>query len=93
MNAEKITFLKQIELFAKFNESSLETIAEVMLLKTYKNGDKIIKQGTTFLYICVVIDLHWSLWMNLFSVLITYFLSFCKFTLQLSWRIFANVMN
>lgn len=42
---EKLRFLKTIELFEKLVDSSLERIAEVMIMKTYQLGDKIIRQG------------------------------------------------
>ena len=42
---DRVTFLKSIELFSKLVDSSVEKIAEVMVMKTYQNGEKIIKQG------------------------------------------------
>jgi CRP-like cAMP-binding protein len=42
---DKIQFLKTIELFSKLVDSSLEKIADVMVQRTFPNGEKIIKQG------------------------------------------------
>jgi cGMP-dependent protein kinase len=42
---ERMDFLRQIELFNGFMDSNLEKIAEVMVLKSYHTGDKIIRQG------------------------------------------------
>jgi cGMP-dependent protein kinase len=42
---EKIQFVKQIKLFEKLVNSSLEMIADAMVLKSYKAGEKIIRQG------------------------------------------------
>ena len=44
-NSERISFLSQIELLSKLSPETLDIMAEVMTLKTYKNGDKIIRQG------------------------------------------------
>jgi CRP-like cAMP-binding protein len=42
---ERIAFLEGIELFSKLLRSSLEKIADVMVLRSYVTGDRIIKQG------------------------------------------------
>ena len=43
--AERIQFLQQIALFSKLMPSSLEKIADVMVLKSYNTSERIIKQG------------------------------------------------
>lgn len=42
---ERIAFLEGIELFSKLMRSSLEKIAEVMVLRSYNTGERIIRQG------------------------------------------------
>jgi len=42
---ERVIFLQQIDLFHKLVRASLEKIAEVMVLKSYNTGERIIKQG------------------------------------------------
>lgn len=44
---ERILFLQQIDLFSKLVRSSLEKIADVMVLKSYATGERIIRQGDT----------------------------------------------
>lgn len=44
---ERVQFLQQIQLFSKLVRTSLEKIAEVMVLKSYNTGERIIKQGDT----------------------------------------------
>ena len=43
--SEKIQFLRNIELFKKLLPTNIEKIAQVMELKTYNLGDKLITQG------------------------------------------------
>lgn len=43
--AEKIQFLKNIELFKKLLPTNIEKIAQVMEMKAYNLGDKLITQG------------------------------------------------
>lgn len=43
--AEKVSFVRQIELFAPLVDAAIEKIADVMVLKQFSTGDKIIKQG------------------------------------------------
>lgn len=42
---EKVQFLRRIELFKKLLPSTIEKIAHVMELKSYRLGDKLVKQG------------------------------------------------
>eukprot|EP01038_Epipyxis_sp_PR26KG_P013978 gene13978-18747_t len=42
---ERMYFLRQISLFEKLLDSNLEKLVDVMVLKTYKIHDKIIRQG------------------------------------------------
>ena len=42
---EKVHFLLQINLFKNLLPSNLEKIADVMQLKSYSQGEKIVKQG------------------------------------------------
>lgn len=44
---ERMAFLRQIDFFDQFVDSSLEKIAEVMALKSYQSGEKIVRQGDT----------------------------------------------
>ena len=43
--SEKIQFLRNVELFKKLLPTNIEKIAQVMELKTYNLGDKLIAQG------------------------------------------------
>jgi len=42
---DRINFLSNVELFSKLVRSSLEKISDVMQMKHYETGDKIIRQG------------------------------------------------
>jgi CRP-like cAMP-binding protein len=45
LTEERVQFLEQISLFSKLMRSSLEKISDVMVLKSYNTGERIIKQG------------------------------------------------